>query len=95
VELQPSRAGGRGEREGRGSEGALTHEGLGSEAGARTNEAAEVADPRHGRGRRDPPTSGRGPGRGGAIPGVAAVGGGGAHEAGSRRGADRSVRVGL
>jgi hypothetical protein len=73
---------------GGGSEGALTHEGLGSEAGARADEAAEVADPRHGRGRRDPPASGRGPGRGGAIPGVPAVGGGGAH--GGRGGSERA-----
>jgi hypothetical protein len=59
---------------------ALTHKGLGSEAGARADEAAEIADPRHGRGRRDPPPSGcRHRGGGPVAAGVRTVTGGGAH----------------
>jgi hypothetical protein len=38
---------------------ALTHDGRGSEAGARVDEAADIADPQHGRGGRDPPPGGR------------------------------------
>ena len=72
---------------------ALTHQGLGSEAGARADEAAEVADPRHGRGGRDPPPAAP-RGRRGAIPAAAAApaaAGGGAHRRRAARwAADRS-----